>query len=113
MRLPMDTPSPLTFAALGDGARLSLVSHLADIGAPQPTTKLARHIGMSRQGVRKHLDVLARAGFVRQVRRGRERLWSLDARPLRAIQDWAAGYRSHWEAAFDRLEALLDEEEAE
>lgn len=103
-------PSPHVFAALGDATRLSLMSVLAEEVEPQSTSVLAQHAQISRQGVKKHLDVLASAGLVRNERRGRERLWTLDARPLREVRDWAAGYRAHWEGAFDRLEAMLDAE---
>lgn len=104
------TPDPRLFAALGDPLRLALVGRLGREGA-LPTTELARETGVTRQAVRKHLDVLARVGLVSDERRGRQRLWTLDPRPLGEVADWAAAYQAQWEARFDRLQHMLDEED--
>lgn len=99
-------PDPRVFAALADATRLSIVERLQDERACS-TTRLAAGTGLSRQAVRKHLGVLADAGLVRDHRQGRERLWALDARPLRAVSVWAASYERMWEERLDRLDALL------
>ena len=100
-------PSAPVFAALGDATRLSIVRRLAD--APALTMALAEETSLSRQAVRKHLDVLVRVGLVRGERAGRHQRWSLDARPIRAVRDWADGYRQLWESRLDRLERHLRE----
>lgn len=64
------------FAALGDPTRLKLVAALAG-GSSLSIASLTRTTDISRQGVTKHLTVLARAGVVRDVKAGRERLWQL------------------------------------
>ncbi|MEZ4237145.1 MAG: metalloregulator ArsR/SmtB family transcription factor [Myxococcota bacterium] len=102
----MVQPDPRLFAALADSTRLALIDELAR-QSPQPTTALARDAGASRQAVTKHLAVLAEAGLVRDERRGRERLWSLQAAPLRDVRDWADRFRRHWSARLDRLERFL------
>lgn len=103
-------PDPEVFAALGDSTRLSLFALLAE-GPPRSTTALAAETEITRQGVRKHLDVLADAGLVHGVREGRERLWSADPRPLHAVSAWLEGFRAVWEGRFDRLQAFLEEGE--
>ncbi|MEQ1508641.1 MAG: metalloregulator ArsR/SmtB family transcription factor, partial [Myxococcota bacterium] len=79
-RGPTGSAAPL-FAALGDDTRLRL---LADLGAggPQSITRLTAGTTVSRQAVTKHLHVLADAGLVRGVRRGREQLWAVERRRL-------------------------------
>lgn len=99
-------PEPQLFAALADPTRLALVSRLQHQRRGS-TTQLATGTGLSRQAVRKHLDVLNAAGLVRNCRQGRQRLWELDARPLRRVSDWAAQVQRQWEARFDQLDALL------
>ncbi len=71
------------------------------------TTELAHGTGLTRQAVKKHLDVLAQAGLVHGTRSGRRRIWRLDAQPLALVQHWAQGIRTQWEARFDQLDALL------
>src|SRR6476620_11969618 len=71
------------FAALGDPTRLKLVAMLCAGGAFS-IAQLTANTEISRQGVTKHLQVLADAGVVRDVRSGRERLWQLD--PLQIEQ---------------------------
>lgn len=99
-------PNPQVFAALGDPNRLAIVGRLST--GPAFTLALVRETSLTRQAVRKHLDVLSRVGLVRGARVGRQRRWSLDARPLRAVRDWADGYRQLWESRLDQLERHLE-----
>ena len=64
------------FAALGDPTRLRLVAVLCAGGAFS-IAQLTAQTEISRQGVTKHLQVLADAGVVRDAKLGRERLWQL------------------------------------
>src|SRR5689334_12719245 len=63
------------FAALGDRRRLSLVQRLS--AGPASVTVLSEGSRITRQGVTKHLRVLAKAGLVQNRRRGRESIWQL------------------------------------
>src|SRR3989442_13854672 len=65
------------FAALGDETRLSLVARLSSDG-PLSITRLTAGSAVTRQAVTKHLDVLAMAGLVSDLRRGRERIWGVE-----------------------------------
>ena len=65
------------FAALGDATRLKLVALLC-AGSTLSIAQLTASTEISRQGVTKHLQVLADAGVVRDLKRGRERLWQLE-----------------------------------
>lgn len=90
-------PDVRIFFALGDPTRLLLLERLR--GAPAlSTTALTEGLEVSRQAITKHLEVLAEAGLVRDVRRGRERLWEVDGRSLREVAAWLEGYRERWEA---------------
>lgn len=105
------TPAPATrrapiFAALGDPTRLRIVDRLGRAG-PASITTLTRGTSLTRQAVTKHLAVLAEAGLVHDARRGRERVWALDAAPLREVAEWVEQYRAQWEDRLDRLEAFL------
>src|SRR6185295_10951859 len=64
------------FAALGDEMRLQLLGRLGSSG-PQSITSLTTGTDVTRQAITKHLNVLASAGLVRDLRTGRERIWEL------------------------------------
>ena len=90
------------FVALADDNRRRLVTLLAE--RPTATaTELARELRLTRQGVAKHLSVLARARLVRRRRRGREAQYRLTPDPLTDAMAWMAAVGAQWE---DRLEAL-------
>src|SRR5260370_1312138 len=59
--------SASVFAALGDETRLRLISRLCDDG-PMSIAKLTSGFPITRQGITKHLRVMADAGLVRSIR---------------------------------------------
>jgi len=95
------------FAALGDRTRLTLVDRLSD-GRPWSVTQLTVGSAMTRQAVTKHLRVLAGAGLVRDVRRGRERVWSLRPERLDEARGALDDISRQWDAALVRLKAFVE-----
>lgn len=97
----------LTFAALADPTRRSMLARLAQ--GPATVKALAEPFKISAPAISKHLRVLERAGL---IERGREAQWrpaQLQAGPLKEVSQWLEGYRENWEESFDRLEAYLQE----
>jgi uncharacterized protein YndB with AHSA1/START domain/DNA-binding transcriptional ArsR family regulator len=80
------------FKALADPTRRRLLDRLhADNG--QTLSALGQELGMTRQGVTAHLDVLVAAGVVTTVRHGREKLHYLNPVPLHEIHArWIAKF---------------------
>jgi DNA-binding transcriptional ArsR family regulator len=103
----MRRAAPL-FAALGDNVRLALVNRLCARG-PMSTMRLSEGAGVTRQAVSKHLEVLEAAGVVSSTRKGRERLWEVNATPLRAVQDWLAAIARDWNVVLARREEYGDD----
>lgn len=66
---------------------------------------------LSQPGVSKHLRLLREAGLVTIRRAGQTRLYRLDAKPLREIDDWFEPYRAYWSDKLDELERQLDEDD--
>lgn len=99
-------PDTAVFVALADPTRIDLIERLQRAHA-LATTELAEGTGLTRQAVKKHLDILENAGLVHGTRSGRRRLWRLDPAPLTSVQHWAEGIRTQWEARFDQLDAFL------
>ncbi len=101
--------SPLAdvFAALGDPTRLRLVAVLCAGGAFS-IAQLTANTDISRQGVTKHLQVLAEAGVVRDVKIGRERLWQLDPAQIEAARRTLETIGQQWETALGKLKAFVE-----
>lgn len=95
------------FAALGDPTRLQLVAVLCAGGALS-IAQLTANTDISRQGVTKHLQVLAEAGVVRHMKSGRERLWQLEPGQIKAAKRSLEVIGQQWEAALDRLKTFAE-----
>ena len=90
------------FKALADATRRKLLDRLhAQNG--QTLNQLCEGLGMSRQAVTKHLDVLEQASLVVPLKRGREKLHYLNPVPIHAIAErWIGKYER------GRLDALAE-----
>jgi DNA-binding transcriptional ArsR family regulator len=53
--------------------------------------------------------VLREVGLVRDRKAGKRRLYGLDARELRPVHEWAAGFERFWNESFDRLDAYVQD----
>jgi DNA-binding transcriptional ArsR family regulator len=95
------------FAALGDPVRLKLVAVLCAGGAFS-IAQLTANTDISRQGVTKHLQVLANAGVVRDVKLGRERLWQLDPGQIEEARRTLEAIGKEWELALSRLKIFVE-----
>jgi len=101
----------LTFAALADPTRRSILAILGD--GERTVTQLTEPFEITQPAISKHLRVLERAGL---IVRGREAQWrpaKLRAAPLKEASDWVEQYRQNWEESFDRLGAYLKSMQAE
>jgi len=101
----------LTFGALADPTRRAILSRLAQGDATVGT--LAAPFDISLPAVSRHLKVLEQAGLVARGREGKWRPSRLDASPIKEVHEWASGYRRFWEESFEKLDALLAEQEKE
>ena len=95
------------FAALGDPTRLKLVAVLCAGGAFS-IAQLTANTDISRQGVTKHLQVLADAGVVRDVKLGRERLWQLEPGQIEEAKRTLEVIGRQWEVALGKLKTFAE-----
>ena len=100
------------FAALGDATRLRIVAKLSATG-PLSIARLTEGEAMTRQAITKHLAVLAEAGLVRDLWRGRERLWEFQPSPLDTARRYLDLVSQRWDAALARLAAMVETNEAD
>ena len=97
------------FFALSDPVRRAILQRL-DAGTLL-VSELAAPFEISLQAVSRHIQVLVRAGLVRQERTGRISRCSLDAGPIFAAAVWINRYSKYWQAQFDLLAAVLEQTE--
>jgi DNA-binding transcriptional ArsR family regulator len=92
-------------AALADPVRRELLALLArgEVAAGD----LADRFPVSRPAISRHLRVLREAGLVTARADGRRRLYALDPRPLRELDDWLESYRDLWARRLDALDTEI------
>ena len=97
----------LVFAALGDPTRLALLQRLSR-GGPASISVLADNFDTTRQGITKHLHVLAAAGIIDGERRGREHVWAINPARLADAQRHLQVITRGWDDALARLKAHVE-----
>jgi DNA-binding transcriptional ArsR family regulator len=95
----------LTFAALADPTRRSILTRLAEGEAT--VNELAEPFSVSKPAISRHLKVLERAGLIVRAREAQWRPSRLQADPLDDAVDWMQERKRTWEARMDRLDAHL------
>jgi DNA-binding transcriptional ArsR family regulator len=103
-----DSRAAPVFAALGDETRLALVARLSSDG-PLSITRLTAGSAVTRQAITKHLTVLATAGLVSDLRRGRERIWELEPEQMEVARTYLEHVSQRWDEALGRLKQFVEE----
>ena len=98
----------LTFRALADGTRRSMIHALAQ-GETRSAGELGRQFRSAQPTVSKHLKVLEEAGIVERKVEGRVHQFRLRRRALAQAGRWIARHQAFWEGAVDQLDRLLAE----
>lgn len=95
------------FRALADPTRREILGLRR--GRRQSVGEIASNFRMSRPAVSKHLRLLQTAGLVVSHKQGAARLCDLNAKPLRAIDDWLQDYQALWRGAMRSLKKYMEE----
>jgi DNA-binding transcriptional ArsR family regulator len=98
------------FSALADPTRRRILERLTKQHELR-VTALAKPFRMSLPAISRHLVVLERARLVTRRRVGRVHLIRPCSAGLKDAQKWIAFYAANWEAAFDVLDRLLENEQ--
>jgi DNA-binding transcriptional ArsR family regulator len=98
------------FVALADETRRAILARLS--AGEARVTEVAAPFDISLNSVSKHIRILERAGLVARRRSGRDHYLSLDPRPLTEASDWLESRQRFWAGRLQRLQVLLDAEDA-
>lgn len=100
-----------TFAALADPTRRALLAQLES--GEKTLSELAAPLPMSLMAIQKHVKVLEDAGLVETQKVGRSRHVKLRPQGLTPVVHWIQLSEQRWNAAFDRLERALAEDDGD
>lgn len=96
----------IVFRAIADPTRRRILGLLRT--HQQTVGEIAANFAMSRPAVSKHLRLLRSAGLVVSRRQGTTSRCSLNARPLRAVNDWLRDYETFWTETMQGLKSYVE-----
>jgi DNA-binding transcriptional ArsR family regulator len=96
-----------SFGALSDATRRGVLDQLRNADAS--ITDLAGKFHMTLTGMKKHVDVLERAGLVATEKVGRVRTCRLGPGGLKQEAAWIEQHRQVWEARFGDLDDVVQQ----
>src|ERR671910_810435 len=99
----------LTFAALADPTRRSILTRLAEGEAT--VSELAKPFPVSLPAISRHLKVLEEAGLIVRTRDAQWRPSRLHTDPLDEAAKWIGSRKRTWAALMKRLDAHLRRKE--
>jgi DNA-binding transcriptional ArsR family regulator len=99
------------FNAVAEPRRRQILDLLA--GGERSVGDLVERLGLSQPLVSKHLRVLREVGLVQVRDEGRQRLYRLDAGPLRSIADWLGPFERAMSERFDLMDTVIQELKAQ
>jgi DNA-binding transcriptional ArsR family regulator len=102
------TQSQAVFRALADPTRREILNLLR--GGPHAVGEIAGNFRSSRPAISKHLRLLKSAGLVIARQRGTASICELNARPLRAVNDWLRDYQVFWKNTLRDLKKYVEED---
>src|SRR2546427_12878987 len=95
------------FQALADPTRRAILALLRQ--GSQPVGSIARDFPISRPAISRHLRILREAELVTEIKVGRNRLYELNAGPLRNEADTLAHYRHMWQHQLRNLKRFVEQ----
>ncbi|GAB1643055.1 ArsR/SmtB family transcription factor [Krasilnikovia sp. MM14-A1259] len=95
------------FNAVAEPRRREILDLLAT--GERPVNDLVAQLGLAQPQVSKHLRVLREVDLVRVRDEGRQRVYRLNAAPLKPLHDWLRRYERAWSERFDLMDAVLED----
>ena len=103
----INSPLDYAFAALSDATRRGIIDQLGREDAS--ISSLADRFQMTLTGMKKHVQVLERAGLVVTAKVGRVRTCKLGKRGLEEEAKWIEAHRKLFETRFAALDDIISE----
>jgi DNA-binding transcriptional ArsR family regulator len=94
------------FHAIADGTRRRMIDVLSQGEAS--VSEIVERFEISQPSISEHLRILREAGLVTVRQLGRQRLYRIQAEPLRDVSDWIGHYEKFWDEKFEALGKHLE-----
>jgi DNA-binding transcriptional ArsR family regulator len=95
------------FRAIADPTRREILGLLR--GGRQTVGAIAGNFRMSRPAISKHIRLLRSTGLVVSRRHGTASICELNAKPLRAVNEWLRDYEAFWDENLRNLKQYVEE----
>ena len=100
--MPRAATTTDVFNAIAEPRRREIVNLLVG-GRAHAVGELVKTLRIPQPAVSKHLGVLRKVGIVSVRKRGRHRLYRLQAEELKPVHDWVKTYERFWTHQLDRI----------
>jgi DNA-binding transcriptional ArsR family regulator len=94
------------FRALGDTTRLKMIERLSR--GPHTISSLSQDLQISRQGARKHIQILSDSKLITLTISGRDTTVELDQKVLDTSKKFITTLEQHWEKQLVALREFVD-----
>jgi DNA-binding transcriptional ArsR family regulator len=93
------------FDVLGDPVRRRILELLAEgeHASGEIVEVIQAEFGISQPAVSQHLKVLRESGFATVRSEGPRRIYTVDATPLKQVDEWVERFSAFWEVKLDAL----------
>lgn len=98
------------FSAIGEPKRRILIEQL--VLKEMSVNELVDIVQWPQPVVSKHLSVLRQVRIVSERRQGRHRLYRIQPKEFRPIQEWMHQFEKYWGNSLDQLDTYLTEIQA-
>jgi DNA-binding transcriptional ArsR family regulator len=96
------------FRVIADPTRREILGLLR--GGRRTVGEIAGNFRSSRPAISKHLRLLRSVGLVVTRRDGTTRICELNAKPLRAVNEWLRDYEAFWSESLRNLKRYVEED---
>ncbi len=96
------------FRAIADPTRREILGLLR--GRRYSVGEIAANFRTSRPAISRHLRLLRSVGLVVTKQDGAARICALNAKPLRAVNDWLKDYEAFWGESLRKLKHYVEEQ---
>ena len=99
------------FAAIAQPTRRSILEILAE-GGQLTASQISHRFRISAPAISQHLKVLREARLVRMRKNRQEHIYQINPETVMQVEAWARQVTELWNERFDRLDALLKEQDS-
>jgi len=110
--MPRAATTSDVFNAIAEPRRREIIDLLA-AGGERPVGDVVRGLRIAQPAVSKHLSVLRRVRLVSVSRRGRRRMYRLNAKELKPVHDWVRHFERYWSHQLGRIKERAEQKARE